>query len=73
LLIRQPALRAIISFNFGSYLKIKFDTHPFIDNQMVDLDNEATQYESPNKKSGNVGGSDLYESPSPIHPTCGKK
>jgi hypothetical protein len=40
---------------------------------MADLENEATQYDSPNEGSGNAGGSDLYESPSPIHPLCGKR
>jgi hypothetical protein len=40
---------------------------------MVDLENEATQYESPNEVSGNAGGLNLYESPSPIHPPCGKR
>jgi hypothetical protein len=35
---------------------------------MTDLENEVTQYESPNERSGNAGGSDLYESPSPLHP-----
>jgi hypothetical protein len=40
---------------------------------MADLENEATQYESPNEGSGNAGGSDLYESPSPLHPSCGKR
>jgi hypothetical protein len=54
-------------------LKIKFDEYPFVDNQMVVLENEATQYESPNEGSGNAGGSDLYESPSPLHPPCGKR
>jgi hypothetical protein len=53
-------------------LKTKFDAHPFVDNQMVDLENEATQYESPNEGSGNAGGSDMYESP-PLHPPCGKR
>jgi hypothetical protein len=43
-----------------------------VDNQITDLENEATQYESPNEGSGNVGGSDLYESTSPLHPLCGK-
>jgi hypothetical protein len=64
----QPALRATFSFNFGSYLKTKFDAHLFVDNQMANLENEATQYESPDGESGNAGGSDLYESPSPLHP-----
>jgi hypothetical protein len=54
-------------------LKIKFDEYPFVDNQMVVLENEATQYESPNEGSGNAGGSDLYESPSPLHPPCDKR
>jgi hypothetical protein len=40
---------------------------------MMDLENETTQYESPNEGSGNVGGLDLYESTSPIHPPCGKR
>jgi hypothetical protein len=40
---------------------------------MADLENEATQYESPNEGSGNVEGSDLYESPSPLHPPCDKR
>jgi hypothetical protein len=40
---------------------------------MVHLENEATQYESPNERSGNAGGSDLYESPSPLHPPCSKR
>jgi hypothetical protein len=40
---------------------------------MVDLENEATQYESPNEGSGNAGGSDMYESPSPLHPPCSKR
>jgi hypothetical protein len=40
---------------------------------MVDLENEATQYESPNERSGNAGGSGLYESPSPLHPPCTKR
>jgi hypothetical protein len=40
---------------------------------MVDLENEATQYESPNEGSENAGGSDLYESPSPLHCLCGKR
>jgi hypothetical protein len=53
-------------------LKTKFDAHPFVDNQMVDLENEATQYESPNEGSGNAGGSDMYESP-PLHPPCSKR
>jgi hypothetical protein len=72
-LIRQPALRATFSFNFDSYLKTEFDAHPFVDNQMVDLENEVTQYESPNERSGNAGGSELYECPSPLHPPCGKR
>jgi hypothetical protein len=35
-------LRATFSFNFGSYLKTKFDTHAFVDKQMAGLENEAT-------------------------------
>jgi hypothetical protein len=66
-------MRATFSFNFGSYLKTKFDAHQFVDNQMVDLQNEATQYESPKEGSGNAGGSDLYEPPSPLHPPCSKR
>jgi hypothetical protein len=54
-------------------LKTKFDAHPFIDNQMVDFEIEATQYESPNEESGNAGGSNLYESPSPLHPPSGER
>jgi hypothetical protein len=33
---------------------------------MLDLENEVTQYESPNEGGGNAGGSDEYESPSPF-------
>jgi hypothetical protein len=40
---------------------------------MVGLANEAIQYESPNEGSENVGCSDLYESPSPLNPPCGKR
>jgi hypothetical protein len=40
---------------------------------MADLENEATKYEYPNEGSGNAGGSELYESPSPLHPTCDKR
>jgi hypothetical protein len=40
---------------------------------MASLENEATQYESPNEGSGNAGGLDLYDSPSPLHPLCGKR
>jgi hypothetical protein len=40
---------------------------------MADLEIEATQYESPNEVSGNARGSNLYESPSPFHPPCGKR
>jgi hypothetical protein len=54
-------------------LKTKFDAHPFVDNQMPDLENEVTQYASPNEGSRNEGGSDEYESPSPLHPPCGKR
>jgi hypothetical protein len=61
------------SFNFGSYLKTKIEAHLFVDNQMSDLENEATQYESPNEGSGNAGGSDEYESASPLHPPRGKR
>jgi hypothetical protein len=39
---------------------------------MSDLENEVTQYESPIVGSGNAGGSDEYESPSHLHPPCGK-
>jgi hypothetical protein len=38
--------------NFGSYLKTKFDAHPFVDNQMADLENEVTQYEVPMMEAG---------------------
>jgi hypothetical protein len=72
-LIRQPVLRAIFSFNFCSYLKTKFDTHSFVDNQMADPENEANQYESPNKGSGNAGSLDSYESPSLFQPPCTKR
>jgi hypothetical protein len=40
---------------------------------MVELENQATQYESPNEGSRNAGGSDSYESPSPLHPLCTKQ
>jgi hypothetical protein len=50
-----------------------FETHPFVDNQMADLENEVAQYEPPNERSRNAGGSDLYESPSPLHPPCTKR
>jgi hypothetical protein len=40
---------------------------------MSDFENEATQYESPNKGSGNAVGLDEYESPSPLHPLCSKR
>jgi hypothetical protein len=60
-------------FQFWFLFENKFDAHPFVDNQMADLKNEVTQYESPNEGSGNVGGSDLYESPSPLHPLCSKR
>jgi hypothetical protein len=40
---------------------------------MADLESEATQYESPNEENGNARGSDLYESPSPLPPLCGKR
>jgi hypothetical protein len=58
-LIWQPALRTTFSFNFGSYLKTKFDAQLFVHNQMSDLENEVTQYK--------------YESPSPLHPSCSKR
>jgi hypothetical protein len=60
-------------FNFCSYLKTKFDTHPFVDSQMAEPENEATQYESPNEGSGNAGSSDSYGSPSPPQPLCTKR
>jgi hypothetical protein len=72
-LIRQPTPRATFSFNFCSYLKIRFDTYPFIDNQMKEPENEATQYESPNEGSGTAGSSDSYESPSPPQLPCAKR
>jgi hypothetical protein len=40
---------------------------------MVELENEATQYEPPNEGSGNADGSDSYESRSPLHPLCAKR
>jgi hypothetical protein len=40
---------------------------------MSELENEATQYESSNEGSGNARGSDLYKSPSPLHPLCAKR
>jgi hypothetical protein len=40
---------------------------------MADLENEATQYESPDEGSRNAGGLDLYESPSPLHSPCSKR
>jgi hypothetical protein len=40
---------------------------------MAELENEANQYESPNKGSGNAGDSDSYESPSPLHTPCTKR
>jgi hypothetical protein len=40
---------------------------------MSNLENEVTQYESPNEGSENGGGSDDYESPSSLHPSCGKR
>jgi hypothetical protein len=49
-------------------LKTKFDAHPFVDNQISNLENETTQYESPNEGNGKAGGSNEYESPSPLHP-----
>jgi hypothetical protein len=62
-----------IFFQFWFLFEKKIDAHLFVDNQMTDLENEATQYESPNKGSEKAGGLDLYESPSPIHPPCGKR
>jgi hypothetical protein len=47
-------LRATFSFNFGYYLKTKFGAHPIVDNHMTDLENEATQFESPDERSGNA-------------------
>jgi hypothetical protein len=41
-------------FKFCSYLKTKFDAHLFVDNQMAELENEASQYESPNEGSENT-------------------
>jgi hypothetical protein len=38
---------------------INLAADPFIDNQMADLENKATQYESPNEGSGNAWGLDL--------------
>jgi hypothetical protein len=60
-------------FNFGSYLKAKFDADLFVDNQMAEHENPVTQYESPNEGSGNARASDSYESPSPLHPPCAKR
>jgi hypothetical protein len=40
---------------------------------MADLENEVAQYEPPNEGSRNAGGLALYESPSPLHPPCGKR
>jgi hypothetical protein len=40
---------------------------------MAKPENEATQYESPNEESGNVGSLDSYESPSPPQPPCAKR
>jgi hypothetical protein len=51
---------------------MKFDAHPFVNNQMVDLENEANQYVSPNEGSGNAGSSNSYECPSPLQPLCTK-
>jgi hypothetical protein len=70
-LIRQPTMRATFSFNFDFYLKIKFDTHPFVDNQMTELENKATQ--SLNEGSGNARSLDSYESHSPPQPPCAKR
>jgi hypothetical protein len=52
---------------------IFFDTYPFVDNQMKEPKNEATQYESPNEGSGTAGSSDSYESPSPPQFPCAKR
>jgi hypothetical protein len=60
-------------FNFCSYLKTKFDTHPFVDNQMANPENEVNQYESPNEGSGNAGSLDSYKSPSRLQPSCVKR
>jgi hypothetical protein len=54
-------------------LTSQFDAHTFVNNHMADLDKEVTQYESSNEGSGNAGGLNLYESPSPLHPVCGKR
>jgi hypothetical protein len=54
-------------------LKIKFDAYPFVENQMMELENEVTQYESPNEGNENARGSDLYKSPSRLHPPCAKR
>jgi hypothetical protein len=40
---------------------------------MVEPENEATQYDSPNEESRNAEGSDSYESPSPLYPPCTKR
>jgi hypothetical protein len=48
-------------------------THPFLDKQMAELENDATQYECPNEGSGNVESSDLYKSPSPPQPLYAKR
>jgi hypothetical protein len=40
---------------------------------MAEHDNEAIQYESLNKGSGNARSSDSYESPSPAQPLCAKR
>jgi hypothetical protein len=37
-------------------LKIKFDAYPFVENQMMELENEVTQYESPNEGNENARG-----------------
>jgi hypothetical protein len=62
-----------IFFQFWFLFENKIDAHPFVNNQMTDLENEATQYESLNEGSGNAGGSNLYQSPSLLHPPCGKR
>jgi hypothetical protein len=45
----------------------------FVNNYMVEHENEVVQYESPNEGSRNAASSDLYESPSPLHPSCTKR
>jgi hypothetical protein len=45
----------------------------FVDNQMVEPENEATQYESPNEGSRNAECLDSYKSPSPSQPLYAKR